>query len=54
LGRDALAGEHDGEEVSDAAFDPVSGKRPLILHSSGKRPTDHRISERLRPFIVQN
>jgi len=44
----------DGEEVTDAAFDPVSGKGPLILQSRGKRLVDHRISERDRPLIVES
>jgi len=45
---------YDGEEVTDAAFNPVSGKGPLILQSRGKRPRDHCISERDRPFIVES
>lgn len=40
------------ESVSDDAFDPETGRGPLVIVRPGERPVDKAISERDRPFII--
>ena len=41
-----------GESVAPIAFDPETGRGPLIIHMGDPRPLDKPISESDRPFII--
>jgi len=52
MSRPLVIRRYVSERIADQAFDPVTGRGPLIIVFPGERPVDDPIAERDRPFII--